>query len=483
MTVTFLLSFKKIEHKNPEAADLLRLCAFVAPDDIAEDFLRRCYTAFPSGLQSLLTSSVLFDEALAIIRRYSLVQRLATKASLSIHRVVQAVIQDDLEEKKQREHWEEMVVEGVSNAFFFAGQNNILEEYERDIPHVLACVSLINNQNFESESAGHLLFIAGYYLTRHAHYAQAEPLCQKALNLYQRLFGPVHPEVASNLSNLAILYEEMRLHTKAQTFFAEAIVILEKAQPLDPLALAVTRTNLSRCYWFQGKFAEAGKLSLQSLPILEQFAEVKPREFATGLKNLATIYRDQGKGHQADQLYQRALSIYERILQPDHLAIAYCLEAMATNIVLQGESVHAESLYQRALSIFEAIWGPKHPDVASCLCRLADVYTVQKEYALAEKYNRQALAIYEEIGGSEYLEVNQPLLGLAILYAVRSEKAEAAEFYRRAISIIEKSQGLEHPDLVAAYMGYAYVLTSQGKRDDARKLLARAKEIEQKILA
>ena len=483
VTVTFLLSLQKIELADPSAVDLLRFYAFLAPDDIPEDLLFRCSPALPTTLQRLVTNPVLFDEALAIIRRYSLVQRLARSLSLSIHRVVQAVLQDDLDEKHQREHWEAMVVEGVSSAFAFAGQNNLLEEYEHDIPHALACVSLIDNRNFESASAGHLLFLVGYYLTRRAHYTQAELICQKALNLYKHLLGPVHPEVGSNLSNLALLYEEMRLHSKAQTCFAEALAILEKVQPPDHLALAVTRSNLSRCYWFQGQYAHAEKLSLQSLPVLEQFAEAKPLELAAALQNLATIYRDRRKWyHQAGQLYQRALGIYERILPPDHVSLGYCLEAMATNIALKGESVRAESLYRRALSIFETKWGLDHPDVASCLCRLADVCMVQGKYTLVEEYNRQALTVYEKIGGPEYLEVNQPLLGLAMLYHFRGEKAEAAEFYRRAISIIEKSQVLDHPDLVAAFTGYAELLASQGKIIDANRLFARAQEIEQKIL-
>ena len=38
-----------------------------------------------------------------------------------------------------------------------------------------------------------------------AEYAKAEPLCQEALRIYQKVLGPEHSSTAQSLNNLALL--------------------------------------------------------------------------------------------------------------------------------------------------------------------------------------------------------------------------------------------------------------------------------------
>jgi transcriptional regulator with XRE-family HTH domain len=108
VTITFLLSLARIEHASPAAADLLLLCAFLAPDAIPEDLFARGSFALPPRLRALVTAPVRLDETIALIRRYSLIQRLASGSAFSVHRLVQAVLQDDLETRHLHASWEEI---------------------------------------------------------------------------------------------------------------------------------------------------------------------------------------------------------------------------------------------------------------------------------------------------------------------------------------------------------------------------------------
>ncbi len=40
------------------------------------------------------------------------------------------------------------------------------------------------------------------------HYAQAEPLFQRSLAIWEKALGPEHPDVATSLNKLAQLYHE-----------------------------------------------------------------------------------------------------------------------------------------------------------------------------------------------------------------------------------------------------------------------------------
>src|SRR5260370_647688 len=170
---------------------------------------------------------------------YSLIQRLATTRSLVINRVVQAIIQDQLEEHHQRDPWEMITVMVVARLFAGADQRSIIEKtYERSIPQALASVNLIRAQNLAGHAAGHLLFLMGSYLTSHARYEQAEELCQAALQMYQEHFGRCHPETAANLTNLARVYEEQRVHTKALSLFEQPLAVFEQLHPPQHLTTA-----------------------------------------------------------------------------------------------------------------------------------------------------------------------------------------------------------------------------------------------------
>jgi DNA-binding XRE family transcriptional regulator len=72
---TLSLSFGQVERLNAAAANLLRLCAFLDPDTIPEELLLAAADAPDSALHALATNPFALDEALAALRRYSLIRR------------------------------------------------------------------------------------------------------------------------------------------------------------------------------------------------------------------------------------------------------------------------------------------------------------------------------------------------------------------------------------------------------------------------
>ena len=65
MATTWTLSFARVERERPEAADLLRLCSYLAPDDIPRDLLAggvAANTALRAELRSKLQTPLLFPD-------------------------------------------------------------------------------------------------------------------------------------------------------------------------------------------------------------------------------------------------------------------------------------------------------------------------------------------------------------------------------------------------------------------------------------
>ena len=268
---------------------------------------------------------------------------------------------------------------------------------------------------------------------------EAIPIAQEFLELSEKALGPDHPDTATALNNLAVLYHSMGDYAKAEPLYQRALKIRrESARPRSPRhrhgpqqsggavsfhgRLRQSRTALSARAQDQTRKPSAPITQTPPRPstiwrscIVPWAITPKPnRSFsarsrsdekalgpdhpdtATTLNNLAELYRSMGDYAKAEPLYQRALKIREKALGPDHPDTATALNNLAGLYRSMGDYAKAEPLYQRALKIREKALGPDHPDTATALNNLAALYRSMGDYAKAEPLYQRALKIRRE---------------------------------------------------------------------------------------
>ena len=98
---TWSLSFARVEETNPAAADLLRLCAYLAPDAIPEEILMQGAEHLGPVLGPVASDAFQLGQAIEALRAYSLIGRDPGLQTLSVHRLVQAVVRDALDALRQ----------------------------------------------------------------------------------------------------------------------------------------------------------------------------------------------------------------------------------------------------------------------------------------------------------------------------------------------------------------------------------------------
>jgi tetratricopeptide (TPR) repeat protein len=516
VSVTFSLAFKKVAEVNAAAADLVRVCAFLAPDAIPEEIFSKGAAELGENLAKLETP-LDFAQVVREAGRHSLIERNPLNKTLDIHRLVQAVVRDEMEKAEQRQ-WAERAVRAVNRAFpgvEFA----VWPKCERVPPHVQACAALVDEFGFEFAEAARLFNQAGVYLgkrARHAEaaplyqralriwekalgpehlnvakslnnlaelcrargkYADAELLCQRALGIREKALGPEHPDVANSLNNLAALYYAQGKYAEAEPLYQRSLGIKEKALGPEHPDVAPSLNNLAELYRARGKYADAELLCQRALGIREKALGPEHPDVALSLNNLAALYCAQGKYAEAEPLDQRALGIREKALGPEHPDVATSLNNLAELYRAQGKYAEAEPLYQRALGIWEKALGPGHPDVANSLNNLAELYRAQGKYAEAEPLCQRALGIREESLGPEHSDVASSLNNLAALYYAQGKYAEAEPLYQRALGILAKALGPEHPNVATVLENYALLLRQIGRESQAAEMEARAKAI------
>ena len=383
VTITFSLAFARVAEANPAAADLVRACAFLAPDAIPEEIFTQGGKELGKPLAQAAGKPLSWDAAVAEAGRFRLIHRNVAKDTLNIHRLVQEVLKDGMDAPTRRV-WAERVVQALNKVFPLV-EFQSWPQCERLIPHAIAAGRLVEDFGLDSIAAARLLNQSGYYLHGRARYAEAEPLYRRALAIREKAQGPDHPDTATTLNNLAGIYDEQGRYVEAESLYQRAIAICEKGLGPDHANTAASLNNLALLYHHQGRYAEAEPLYQRALAIREEALGPDHPSTATSLNNLAGLYHDQGRYGEAEPLLQRALAIYEKALGPDHPNTAASLNNLAGLYDSQGRYGEAEPLYQRALAICEKALGPDHPKTAGSVYNYALFLRQRGRAAEAEK--------------------------------------------------------------------------------------------------
>ncbi len=312
--------------------------------------------------------------------------------------------------------------------------------------------------------------------------ASLASIWEKILEIREKVLGPDHPETATSLNNLAVLYMHQAAYAKAEPMHLRALAIREKVLGTDHLETATSLNNLAGLYENQGAYAKAEPLYLRALAIREKVLGTDHPETATSLNNLALLYNNQGDYSKAKPLYLRALAIKEKVLGPGHPKTATSLNNLALLYENQGDYAKAKPLYLRALAISEKALGPDHPKTATSVNNLAVLYKNQGDYAKVEPLYLRALAIIEKVLGPDHLSTASSLNNLAVLYMHQAAYAKAEPPYLRALAIREKVLGPDHPETATSLNNLAGLYENQGAYAKAEPLYLRALAIWEKVL-
>ncbi len=447
VATTWSLSFQQVEHVNPAAADLLRLCAFLAPDHIPEELLRDGAPHWPPMLQQAVSDLLAFNQMLEDLLKFSLIKRLVEVHTLSIHRLVQVVQRERMDPQEQK-RWATHVVYGVNAVFPPDPQSEeaTWPQCQRYLEQVQGCDLLIQQYGLAFSEAADLLNRTGIYLCVHSLYVLAEPLYRRALCIWEQPSGPEHPLVASALMSLGDLYSKQGKYAEAEPFDQRALRIWEQQLGQHHPKVAASLNNLANTYKEQGKYAEAESYYLRAWQIWEQALGPEHLRVSDALNGLANVYLEQGKYTEAEPLYQRALRIREQQQGPEAVGVTYPLNGLGALYGEQGKYTEAEPLFQRVLRILEKQFGRQNPGITIPLNNLGELYAKQGRYAEAESYYLRALRIREQALGPEHPQVADTLNGLANLSQEQGKYEQAEPLYQRALSIRAQALGLQHPD-------------------------------------
>ena len=292
----------------------------------------------------------------------------------------------------------------------------------------------------------------------------AELLLNNSLNYWEASEGPRGRNVATALSNLALVKGDKGHPVLEKQMLARALGILESDPDTHPFELADSLSNLAFACRELAEYDEAERLLLRAYEIDKAtVGDAHPRA-AHRLSGLMAVYGSTGKNEQALKVSKELVEICEKGFGSGHPRTAGALNDAAQINSKLGNWNEAEAAYQRAYEIFIATYGDSHTASLTCLSNLGEIATSKGDLRRASELSETILLGHKKTHGDLHPTVAQALCNLAAscmkLSSTVATPAEAEELCtraeqhcREALRINESVYGTDHPSVARALEG------------------------------
>jgi tetratricopeptide (TPR) repeat protein len=303
---------------------------------------------------------------------------------------------------------------------------------------------------------------------------EALRLLHESLAVYERRFGPEHPETAPCLGRIGEHHESRGEFAEALRFHERALRIHEKGLGAEHPRTATSLGQLAEVCASLGRLDEAVAHQRRALAIREKVLGPNHHATAIACTDLAGFLESKGEHREALALYERARGSIESVYGPDHPRMASLLNDLAVLRKAMGRYAEALSLYTRALEIWEKKVGPEHPNTAASLNNLAQLYRSMGDLDRARPLYERTLAICEKVLGPEHPHTVMTRGNLSGILVAMGDYEKALSIRETVLAYCERKLGPEHPHTIVSLGAVAELLSSMGAHDRALPLFERA---------
>jgi tetratricopeptide (TPR) repeat protein len=404
------LALQRLRETEPAAVDLLILASFLAPDDLPLPLLAGQRQELPGPLASTAADPLALADAVAALRRYSLIRVVAD--GLYIHRLVQTVVRASLDVEAERT-WAATAVRLLRAGFPETDEVANWPECERLLPHALAAADHGQRLEVESERWLWLLTESAHYLLLWGQARQALALLEQTRAGYRRLLGDDHPYTLTSMNNLATTRRALGDLDGARQLFEQALAAFRRVLGDDHPDTLNSMSNLAATRQDLGDLQGARKLHEQALAGLRRVLGDDHPYTLNSMNNLAATRRSLGDLDGARQLHEQALTARRRVLGDDHSDTLLSMNNLASILAKLGDLDGARQLFEQALAARRRVLGDDHPDTLTSMNNLATTRRTLGNLDGARQLFEQALAGRRRVLGDDHPDTLTSMRSLA----------------------------------------------------------------------
>jgi tetratricopeptide (TPR) repeat protein len=306
------LAVDKLEETNPASAQLLRLCAWLAPEPIPLTWLAN--DRMPEPLAGIIGRPLAFRGALGDLAESGLAR--VSSDSVELHRLTQAILRNRISSTDEEPgYWANQAVILLLDAARAEPEDPASwTTWARLTPHILATTGYEEELGVESDNTIALLNRAAIYLWRRS---QMEPAGTVALRA-ERIARTVHrsddyPVVAQVLRTHAWILKDSDKLEDARNLFQEVLRIDKGSAPGKTVS-----DDLFALAWVLKDLGLPKEARLHFLDALEARSDEQDRQAAQIHLSLGWLAKSVGDLQEAGYRFEKALHVdSEAATHPD----------------------------------------------------------------------------------------------------------------------------------------------------------------------
>ncbi len=313
-------------------------------------------------------------------------------------------------------------------------------------------------------------------------YTEAATLIEKSREIRTRLLTDLHPETATSVNNLGVVFYLQGKYKDAQRFSEKALEIFRLTLTEDHPDTAGAYSGVALCLNAQGKYAQAQPLFEKALEVHRRMLGDLNLITAILYNNLGISLFSQGKFAQAQPIYEKALEIRRHLVADDNLDIAQSCNNLGMCLLHQGQHAQAQPLLEKSLEIRRHLLSENHPHIAQSYSNLALNLNDQGKYAQAQPLAEKAVEISLRLVTDGDPDTAQFCHNLAYNLHAQGKYVQAGRLYEKALEIRRRLLTDEHPDTAITFGSQATNLGAEGNYAQAQPLYEKALEIHRRLL-
>jgi tetratricopeptide (TPR) repeat protein len=358
----FLLSFNKIKEDpiyGAQASRLLELFAFLNPDGILIDFLDAGSSGLNSELREIVDNKLVFNESLGLLQRFSLIGR-ARRRAITVHRLVQAVLIDNLVEPEMKDCWTgviELCWAAWPETWDTKETRGLCRNFESQVTE-----PALKAAELPSKDAAVTLRRIGSFLSDEGNWKDSERFEIRSYEILDSLFGSDDQNTLTSMNNLAVTYERQGRLLEAADLNEKVLGARRRMLGEEHPETLTSMNNLAETYRGQGRLLEAADMHERELEICKRILGEEHPETLTSMNNLAATYWDQERLKDAADLEESVMKAWIKNLGGEHPDTLSTMNNLAYMYESLGRATEAVSLMQRSVEGSRKVLGEEHPD-------------------------------------------------------------------------------------------------------------------------
>jgi tetratricopeptide (TPR) repeat protein len=455
------ISFALIEKQNPVAARLFQFLSFLNPDRILLEFVQEGKAALEDDLRELVSDDLEFKKALLSLERFSLLKwsRRPTEA-VSIHRLLQAVMKDDLTDDILQSS-----MASVVNMCAIVFPAEVTSETHSRCRHYQDQVigPLLYTTKLGTDETAKVIRDVGKFLREDGKYVDSVALLSHAVQILSKVRGSDDERTLDSINQLALAYWEQGQLDNAVALHEKTLAARMKLLGEDHPGTLNSMNNLAVTYCDQRRFEDAATLQEKTLAARRKVLGEDHPDTLSSMSNLAVTYCDQRRFEEAATLQEETLVARRKLLGEDHPDTLSSMNNLAVTYCDQRRFEDAAAVLERTLLARRKLLREDHPQTIQSMDNLGKIYHALGRQDEAVGLLKGALSMRQQRFGEKHPKTLETMFVLAEAYHITGRLNDAIHLQESALKARNMVIGKQHPDTLKTEKSLQAML--QHKRD------------------